>query len=76
MSKQKLDVSDFYFQFFGHNHHNDAGDHQKPEWHKVKNRGKHKPLDLKALRNRKKTRVTITKDLIAMRKELMKHKAK
>jgi hypothetical protein len=61
MKKNKLSVHDFYAQFHGHEHHNDPGDHVKPEWHEVKNRGKHKPLNLRALRNQKKTRTAKAK---------------
>jgi len=76
MNKTKLSTSDFYHQFHNHHLHNDPGEHVKPEWHKVKNRGKHKALDLRALRNRTKTKVVIAKGVSTMRKELSKHKAK
>jgi hypothetical protein len=71
IKKTKLSVEDFYHQFFGHNHHNDPGEYNKPEWHKVKVRGKHKGLDLRALRNHKgKSKLAQTVE--AMRQELNK----
>jgi hypothetical protein len=76
MNKPKLNISDFYHTFHNHHLHNDPGEHVKPEWHKVKGRGKHKALDLRTLRNRTKTKVVVAKNISTMRKELSKHKAK
>lgn len=48
--KKKLSVEDFYHQFHGVEHHNDAGDNVNPHWFDIHPslRGKHKGLDLKA----------------------------
>ena len=75
MSKPKLNVEDFYHQFHGANHHNDPNDHTKPEWHKLnpKLEKRHKGLDLRALRNRKRRgKVSITKNADTMRLELVR----
>lgn len=75
MSKPKLSVEDFYHQFHGHQHHNDPGDYVKPEWYKLNPNleKRHKGLDLRALRNRKKRRkVSITKNADTMRLELVR----
>lgn len=73
MSKPKLNVEDFYHQFHGHEHHNDPGDHVKPEWHKLNPRAekRHKGLDLRKLRNLKRRRkVAVSKDADVIRLEM------
>jgi hypothetical protein len=75
MSKPKLNVEDFYHQFHGLSHHNDPNEFTKPDWHKLnpKLEQRHKGLDLKALRNRKKRgKVSITKNADTMRLELVR----
>mgnify|MGYP006271671545 CR=1 FL=1 len=77
MSKPKLSVGDFYAQFHGLEHHNDPGDYTFPLKH-ILNPAlpkKHKGLDLKALRNRKKKRyVVVQKDQRAINHELARIK--
>lgn len=70
MTAKKLSIEDFYHQFHGHHHHNDAGEHVKPEWHKINPRGekRHKPLDLKALRNRVRSNMHKVKGKVMMAK--------
>jgi hypothetical protein len=75
MSKPKLSIEDFHHQFHGANHHNDPGEFTKPEWHKLnpKLEKRHKGLDLRALRNRKRRgKVSITKNADTMRLELVR----
>lgn len=75
MSKKKLSVEDFYHQFHGANHHNDPNEYTKPEWHKLnpKMEKRHKGLDLRALRNRKRRgKVSISKNADTMRLELVR----
>lgn len=78
MTKQKLSVEDFYHQFHGVQHHNDAGDHVKPHALKINPSGvnKHKPFDLSAYRKGKaKRKVAVNKSVDSMRAELSrKHK--
>jgi len=73
MSKAKLSVEDFYHQFHGHEHHNDPGEYTKPEWHKLNPKlvQKHKDLDLRALRNRKRPVKTVIHKTSAARKLAM-----
>jgi len=56
MNKPKLSVEDFYSQFHGLEHHNDPGNYTKPLHHVINPAlpKKHKGLDLRELRNRKK----------------------
>jgi len=73
MTKPKLDISDFYEQFHGLEHHNDPGDYTKPLHHIINPSlpKKHKGLDLKALRNRKKKRyVVVHKDHSVIKHEM------
>jgi hypothetical protein len=72
IKKTKLAVEDFYHQFPGHEHHNDPGTYNKPEWHQIKGRGKHKGLDLRALRNSKIKGTKLAQTIEQMRQELMK----
>lgn len=77
MSKPKLSVEDFYHQFHGVEHHSDPNEYTKPEWHKLnpKAEKRHKGLDLRALRNRKrKAKVGMSKSMDAMRLELSKRR--
>lgn len=79
MSKNKLSVEDFYHQFHGTEHHNDPGDYTKPLKHLVNPLlpKKHKGLDLKALRNRKKKRyVVVHKDMNIIKHELSQRKSR
>lgn len=73
MTKQKLSVEDFYHQFHGVQHHNDAGDHVKPHALKINPSGvnKHKPFDLAAYRKGKtKRKIGVHKSVDTMRLEL------
>jgi hypothetical protein len=72
IKKSKLSVEDFYHQFPGHHHHNDPGTHNKPEWHEIKVTGKHKGLNLRALRNTKVKGTKLAQTIEQMRQELMK----
>ena len=72
IKKTKLAVEDFYHQFHGHHHHNDPGTYNKPEWHEIKGRGKHKGLDLRALRNTNIKGTRFAHTIKAMSQELMK----
>jgi hypothetical protein len=79
MTKPKLRTEDFYHQFHGHHHHNDPGNHVKPEWHKLnpKLEKRHKGLDLTAFRNAKgkvKGKVAMSKRIDTMRLEMVKKK--
>jgi hypothetical protein len=77
MSKKKLSVEDFYHQFHGHEHHNDAGEYTKPKHH-LKNPTlalKHKGLDLRSLGNAKrKKHVAVHKNMDTMRLEITRKK--
>jgi hypothetical protein len=77
MTKAKLSVDDFYAQFHGSEHHNDAGEYTKPKHHlkSPKLASAHKGLDLRALRNSKrKKKVAVHKDMDTMRLELTRKK--
>ena len=79
MTKAKLSVPDFYHQFHGHEHHNDAGDHINPRWFEIpkKHRKAHKGFDFHAHAATKgKRKVTVSKSLSSMRSAVRKHKAK
>ncbi len=79
MTKQKLSVEDFYHQFHGVQHHNDAGDHVKPHALKINPSGvnAHKPFDLSAYRKGKaKRKVAVHKSVDAMRSELSRKNKK
>lgn len=72
---KKLPVEDFYSQFHGHQHHSDPGEYTKPKHH-LKNpelAAKHKGLDLRALRNRKRKKsVMVQTNPDTMRLELLR----
>ena len=77
MKKSKLSVEDFYHQFHGLEHHNDPGDWTHPLQHIVNPHApkKHKGLNLKELRNRKKKRyVVVHKGQQAINHELARIK--
>lgn len=65
MNKGKLSIEDFYHQFHGHEHHNDAGEYSKPDWHEINPslEKRHKGLDLKSLRKAKRKSPTIDRAL-------------
>jgi hypothetical protein len=78
MTRKKLSVEDFYHQFHGHEHHNDAGEYVKPKHH-LKNpslAAKHKGLDLRSLAGRHVGRkaVAVHKKIDTMRLELTRKK--
>ena len=77
MTNKKLGVEDFYSQFHGVEHHNDAGDQVNPHWYEIEPHfRKGGVVDLKALANRKrmKGKVPVHKDVDTMRLEMIKKK--